>query len=97
MGHFHVEYVDQLVGIITKFNTGSRFLIFLPQDSRIPIPRSACLTIYFFHVKADEKVLAEDGLPDIAKVKPFIFDPIHQVYTGLGSFLGKAFSLGKRK
>jgi flavin reductase (DIM6/NTAB) family NADH-FMN oxidoreductase RutF len=48
-------------------------------------------------VKADEKVLAEDGLPDITKVKPFIFDPIHQGYIGLGSFLGKAFSVGKRK
>jgi len=47
-------------------------------------------------VKADEKILAEDGLPDIAKLKPFIFDPIHQGYTSLGGFLGKAFSVGKK-
>lgn len=46
--------------------------------------------------KADAEVLAEDGLPDIAKIKPFIFDSVHQGYHGIGSFLGKAFSVGKK-
>jgi flavin reductase (DIM6/NTAB) family NADH-FMN oxidoreductase RutF len=47
-------------------------------------------------VKADEKVLAEDGLPDIKKINPFIFDSVHSGYMGIGDFLGKAFSVGKR-
>lgn len=47
-------------------------------------------------VKADEAVLAQDGLPDISKVKPFAYDPVHKGYVGLGEFLGKAFSLGKK-
>ena len=47
-------------------------------------------------VKADTNVLAADGLPDISKIKPFIFDSVHQGYHGIGSFLGKAFSVGKK-
>ena len=46
-------------------------------------------------VKAEESVLAADGLPDITRIKPFAYDPIHQGYTGLGDVLGKAFSVGK--
>lgn len=47
-------------------------------------------------VKADETVLAQDGLPDIAKVKPVIYDTMHQGYLGIGALLGKAFSVGKK-
>jgi len=47
-------------------------------------------------VKADETILATDGLPDRAKLKPFIFDSMRQEYAGLGSFIGKAFSVGKK-
>jgi len=47
-------------------------------------------------VKADEAVLGADGLPDIAKIKPFIFDTVHKGYHGMGAFLGQAFSVGKR-
>lgn len=47
-------------------------------------------------VKADDNLLDVDGLPDINKIQPFIFDPIHRGYTGLGQFLGKAFSIGKK-
>ena len=47
-------------------------------------------------VKAEEGVLADDGLPDVTKIKPFSYDPVHKGYTGLGNFLGKAFSVGKR-
>jgi flavin reductase (DIM6/NTAB) family NADH-FMN oxidoreductase RutF len=46
-------------------------------------------------VKADPSVLTEDGVPDIAKVKPIIFEPSNRRYYGLGSYLGQAFSIGK--
>jgi flavin reductase (DIM6/NTAB) family NADH-FMN oxidoreductase RutF len=46
-------------------------------------------------VKADEAVLGEKGLPDIAKLKPIIFSPEIHTYHGIGKFLGKAFSIGK--
>ena len=46
-------------------------------------------------VKADVAVLAENGLPDIEKVKPLIFAPGSRTYYGIGQFVGKAFSIGK--
>jgi flavin reductase (DIM6/NTAB) family NADH-FMN oxidoreductase RutF len=46
-------------------------------------------------VKAEEDVLAEDGLPAIDKIKPIIFAPERQDYYGIGGFLGKAFAIGR--
>ena len=46
-------------------------------------------------VKAEESVLGETGLPDIAKVKPIIFGPEIRTYHGLGPYLGQAFSIGR--
>ncbi len=46
-------------------------------------------------VKADESVLADNGFPDIEKVKPLIFAPGSRTYYGVGQFVGKAFSIGK--
>lgn len=46
-------------------------------------------------VKVDESVLNENGLPDIEKVKPFIYAPETRNYYGVGGFIGKAFSMGK--
>jgi len=46
-------------------------------------------------IKADEKVLNDNGVPDIDKVKPILFAPEMQAYYGVGNFLGKAFSIGK--
>lgn len=48
-------------------------------------------------VKADPEILAEDGLPDINKIKPLIFDTGHRGYHGVGPLLGLAFSVGKGK
>ena len=48
-------------------------------------------------VKADESVLDADGSPDIEKIKPYLFTPESRKYYGIGSFLGKAFSVGKRE
>jgi flavin reductase (DIM6/NTAB) family NADH-FMN oxidoreductase RutF len=47
-------------------------------------------------VKADASVLSEDGRPDILKLKPLVYDTGHQGYYGIGQFVGKAFSVGKK-
>lgn len=46
-------------------------------------------------VKMDEAVQRPNGMPDIEKVKPAIFNPVTQSYFGLGKPLGEAFSIGK--
>ena len=46
-------------------------------------------------VKADPSVLNENGLPDIERVKPIIYEPGNRIYYGIGSCLGQAFSIGK--
>jgi len=47
-------------------------------------------------VKADPAVLGADGLPDILKIKPLVFDTAHRGYHGIGPFVGQAFSVGKK-
>jgi len=46
-------------------------------------------------VKVEEEFLDENGLPDIGKIKPFIFAPEIRKYYALGQDLGKAFSIGR--
>jgi flavin reductase (DIM6/NTAB) family NADH-FMN oxidoreductase RutF len=45
-------------------------------------------------VKADTDVFGEDGLLDIMKIKPLIFDTSRKGYHGVGPLLGKAFTNG---
>lgn len=45
-------------------------------------------------VKADENVFGDDGLLDIMKIKPLIYDTSHKGYHGVGPLLGKAYSVG---
>ncbi|MBR4344047.1 MAG: flavin reductase family protein [Lachnospiraceae bacterium] len=47
------------------------------------------------NVCADEKVLT-DGKIDPAKLKPITFDPVNNVYTGIGKVVGSAFGSGKQ-
>ena len=47
-------------------------------------------------VKADETVLGEKGLPDIEKIKPFLFSPEIRTYHKVGDYLGQAFSIGRK-
>jgi len=47
-------------------------------------------------VKAEENVLAEDGLPDVAKLQPIAFCPGERGYYGVSPFVAKAFSVGKK-
>lgn len=46
-------------------------------------------------VKIEESVLGGDGKPDIAKVRPILFSPDVQAYHGVGSFVGRAFFMGR--
>lgn len=48
-------------------------------------------------VRADEDVLEKDGLIDVEKLKPVIFAPDTAGYYGIGKYLGKAFSIGKKR
>lgn len=47
-------------------------------------------------IKAEESVLGENGITDILKVKPLIFDTGQGAYYGIGERIGKAFSSGKK-
>ncbi len=46
-------------------------------------------------VKADKAVIGENGLPDVEKVRPFLYDPEVRTYHKIGEYLGKAFAIGK--
>jgi flavin reductase (DIM6/NTAB) family NADH-FMN oxidoreductase RutF len=46
-------------------------------------------------VKADTGLLGEDGLPDIMKIRPLVYDTAHKGYHGVGPLLGKAFTVGR--
>jgi flavin reductase (DIM6/NTAB) family NADH-FMN oxidoreductase RutF len=47
-------------------------------------------------VKADRSTLSEDGLPDILKIQPLVFDTAHRGYHMVGPLIGQAFSVGKK-
>lgn len=47
-------------------------------------------------VKCDEDMLGKNGLPDIEKIKPILYDPEVCTYHGIGKYLGDAFSIGKK-
>ncbi len=46
------------------------------------------------NIVCDERYLAEDGKPDVEKMKLITFDPIHNGYIALGSRIGNAFHDG---
>jgi flavin reductase (DIM6/NTAB) family NADH-FMN oxidoreductase RutF len=46
-------------------------------------------------VKVEDSLLGEGDVPDIEKVKPFLYAPDIAAYYGIGKFLGKAFSIGR--
>jgi len=45
--------------------------------------------------KADESVLGPEGLPDIEKMRPFLYAPGQGTYYEIGPALARAFSVGK--
>jgi flavin reductase (DIM6/NTAB) family NADH-FMN oxidoreductase RutF len=46
-------------------------------------------------VKVDASALGPDGLPEIDKIRPFVFTPSRRTYHAVGGMLGKAFEIGK--
>ena len=46
-------------------------------------------------VKMEESVLGENGVPDINKIKPMVFDMSGSNYCGIGEKIADAFSVGK--
>lgn len=48
-------------------------------------------------VKADAEVFDADGILDIMKIKPLVYDTAGKGYHGVGPLLGKAYSVGKSK
>lgn len=48
-------------------------------------------------VKADEDVLGKDGIIDIEKLKPIIFTPDSAGYYSTSRFIGKAYSIGRKR
>ncbi len=46
------------------------------------------------NIVCDEAYLAEDGKPDVEKMKLITFDPIHNGYVALGNRVGNAFHDG---
>lgn len=47
------------------------------------------------NIVCSAEYLAEDGQPDVEKMKLITFDPVHNGYIALGSRVGNAFSDGK--
>jgi flavin reductase (DIM6/NTAB) family NADH-FMN oxidoreductase RutF len=45
-------------------------------------------------VKAAVSVLGDDGLPDVIKINPMVYETIRKAYHSVGPVLGKAFSVG---
>ena len=48
-------------------------------------------------IKVDDRVLGKNGLPDIEKVRPFVYDHAGPGYYALGEFLGRAYSIGRKR
>lgn len=48
-------------------------------------------------VKADRSVLSEGGVPDIEKLKPFVYTPGSSKFYGIGKSLGNVSDLAKEK
>ena len=46
-------------------------------------------------VRVEESVLGPDGMPEMGRIRPFIYDSARQEYHAIGRLIGKAFSAGK--
>ena len=48
------------------------------------------------NVSCDEKYLGEDGKPDLNKLKPVTYDPVHHKYVALGEVVADAYKVGRK-
>lgn len=59
-------------------------------------PSGYYLVAEIVNILCDERYLADDGKPDVARMGLITYDPVHHTYIQLGTTVGKAFSDGKR-
>ena len=59
-------------------------------------PEGYYIVAEIVNILVDEQYLAEDGKPDVEKMKLITYDPIHHGYIALGNRVGNAFSDGKQ-
>ena len=59
-------------------------------------PTGYYLVAEIVNILCDENYLAEDGKPDVEKMKLITFDPVHHTYIQLGKSIGNAFADGKQ-
>lgn len=48
------------------------------------------------NILVDENYLAEDGNPDVGKMKLIVYEPVQHGYVAFGKTVGQAFSVGKQ-
>ncbi len=48
------------------------------------------------NISADERILDDNGRPDVKKLNPIVYDGVTHAYRGLGEKVGQAFSDGKK-
>ena len=48
------------------------------------------------NILVDENYVAEDGKPDVEKMRLICYNPVHHAYMNLGTQVGKAFAEGKK-
>lgn len=46
-------------------------------------------------VRAEEEVLNEHGMPDMSRIRPFLYSPAERAYYSTGPALGHAYELGR--
>ena len=88
------------------FHTTPSKLVDAPLIDELPMTLECRLVSYdpateqligeIVNVSADESILDENGIIDLKKFEPIVFDPVHASYLKLGAEAGKAFSDGKK-
>ncbi len=61
----------------------------------LKVTEEGCVIGEIVNVSADERVLADDGLIDPAKLRAISFDPVRHNYLLLGESVAQAFAVGR--
>ncbi len=88
---FHAEkseYVDAPIITELPMAVECKFISYDPESCR--------MVGEIVNVSADEQILGDDGLIDVAKLDPITFDPMHHAYIRLGDKVGNAFADGAK-
>lgn len=88
---FHAEkseYVDAPIIKELPMAVECKFISYDPESCR--------MVGEIVNVSADEQILGDDGMIDVAKLDPITFDPMHHAYIRLGDKVGNAFADGAK-